>query len=151
MSQNSNFDKKFEGLEKFVMDEMRKIYSEKAIEYSMQPRNLGVIENPDGYAKIKGPCGDTMEIYLKITNNCIKDAKFWTDGCGATIACGSAVTELAKEKNIKEIMKISPMDVLDFLDGLPEENIHCSILSVNTLYAALAIYLLKQERLEKNG
>lgn len=148
----NNFDKIFKDLEKSVMDETRKIYSEKAIEYSMQPRNLGVIENPDGYAKIKGPCGDTMEMYLKMDDNCIKDAKFWTDGCGANIACGSAVTELAKGKNIKEVMKISPMDVLDFLDGLPEENIHCSILSVNTLHTALAIYfLLKQERLEKNG
>jgi nitrogen fixation NifU-like protein len=141
MSKN-NFDKKFEDLEKFVMNEMRNIYSEKAIEYSMQPRNVGIIENPDGYAKIKGPCGDTMEIYLKIEDDCIKDAKFFTDGCGATIACGSAVTEIAKGKSIKEVLKISPNDVLDFLDGLPEENIHCSILSVNTLHTALAIYFL---------
>lgn len=127
-----------------MMNELRSVYSKKTIAYGIAPVNLGKIENPDGHAKITGPCGDTMEVYLKIEEGRVKEATFLTDGCGATLACGSAVTELAKRKTFDEILKLSPADILEFLGGMPEAHLHCSILSVNTLHAALAKILLRR-------
>jgi nitrogen fixation NifU-like protein len=144
---NDEFRKKFDPPERRMMNELRSVYSKKTIAYSMAPVNLGRIENPDGHAKITGPCGDTMEVYLKCEDGRVKEAAFLTDGCGATLACGSAVTELAAGKSIQDILKISPADVLEFLGGLPENHIHCSILSVNTLHAALGRILLSGKNL----
>lgn len=77
---------------------MHRVYSEKAIEHAMNPRNVGRLEEADGIARIMGFCGDTMEISLKIENGEIRIAKFWTDGCGASIACGSVTTDLIRGK-----------------------------------------------------
>ncbi|MCK4353897.1 MAG: iron-sulfur cluster assembly scaffold protein, partial [Dehalococcoidia bacterium] len=68
------------------MQDMRKAYSEEAIDHFLNPRNLGQIESPDGFGRVTGPCGDTMEIYLKVNGGRITNATFWTDGCGPSIA-----------------------------------------------------------------
>lgn len=72
------------------------------------------------------------------------DATFLTDGCGATIACGSVTTELVKGKSLDEVRRISSKDVLNALGGLPEESVHCSVLAAKTLEAALYSYLKKK-------
>jgi len=115
------------------MAEMRKVYSEKAIEYAMNPRNVGRMEEADGFARITGPCGDTMGIYLKIKGGKIVNAMFWTDGCGSSIACSSVATDLIKSKSTSEALKISSKRLLDVLGGLPDSDIHCSVLVSNTL------------------
>ena len=122
---------------------MEKNYSKKTIEYANKPLNTGRMNDPSGAAWIKGLCGDIMEIYLIIKNNKIIEAKFFTNGCGATLACGSAVTELAKNKTIDKVLSISPKKIINHLEGLPIENIHCAILAVSTLHKAIADYLLK--------
>jgi nitrogen fixation NifU-like protein len=124
-------------IEKMVMKEMRKIYSEKAIDYAMNLRNMGRLEKSDGLAKITGPCGDTMEISLKISCGRISDARFWTDGCGSSIACGSVITELIKGKSISEAEKVEYTTVLGALDGLSDSDVHCSLLASKTLKAAI--------------
>ena len=140
------FGESFRELEQSVMGDMRQIYTEKTIDHFLNPRNLGQIPAPDGFARITGPCGDTMEISLKVSGDKIVNASFWTDGCGTTIAAGSMVTELAKGKNITEALKISQHDVLDALGGLPEESLHCALLAANTLKEAIKDYLaLKNE------
>jgi nitrogen fixation NifU-like protein len=116
-------------------------YTEVAIDHCQHPRNVGSIENADGVAMVTGPCGDTMEIWLRVREEVIKEATFWTDGCGTTIATGSMVTEMAKGKTIGEAMKISQKDVLDSLGGLPEESQHCALLAANTLKEAVKDYL----------
>ena len=103
-------------------------YTEVVIDHAQNPRNVGSIQNADGVAMITGPCGDTMEIWLGVREDVIKEATFWTDGCGTTIAAGSMVTELAKGKTIREAMRITQKDVLDALGGLPEESQHCALL-----------------------
>ena len=126
------------------MDKNKKnAYSKKTLDYANNPLNIGRMNDPSGSAWIKGPCGDTMEIYLTIENNKITETKFFTDGCIATHACGSVVTELATDKTIDEALSISPMNIINSLEGLPEENIHCSILAVSTLHKAIADYLHK--------
>ena len=116
------------------------VYSEAAIEHGMNPRNIGEIENADGFARITGPCGDTMSIWLKIDNGKILDARFLTDGCGTSRASGSMATEMAKGKNLAEAQKISQQDVLDGLGGLPEESEHCALLAANNLKEAIQNY-----------
>ncbi|MDD4873820.1 MAG: iron-sulfur cluster assembly scaffold protein [Dehalococcoidales bacterium] len=137
-------------LEELLSSENRKTYSAKVIDHAMNPRNLGLIENADGYAGITGPCGDTMKIWLKVDNDQIAKAGFMTDGCGTSIASGSMVTELATGKDISEALLISQQNILDALNGLPEENKHCALLASNTLKAAIKVYMdVKKEPWKK--
>jgi len=141
-----DFGESFKELEQSVMDDMRQVYTEKTIDHFLNPRNLGQIPAPDGFARITGPCGDTMEICLKVSGDKIVNASFWTDGCGTTIASGSMVTELAKGKSVTEALKITQDDVLDALGGLPGDSLHCALLAANTLKEAIKDYLaLKNE------
>jgi nitrogen fixation protein NifU and related proteins len=116
---------------------MLEAYSETAVEHSMNPRNVGDMDDADGSAKVTGPCGDTMELWLKLKGDTIVQAKFLTDGCGTSIASGSMVTELAKGKKLSQAQRISQKDVLDALGGLPEESEHCALLAADTLKAAI--------------
>ncbi|RLC63211.1 MAG: iron-sulfur cluster assembly scaffold protein [Chloroflexi bacterium] len=136
------FDDSFKELEQSIMEDMKRAYSEKTIDHFLSPRNLGEIPAPDGFGRVTGPCGDTMEIYLKVKDGRVVNASFWTDGCGPSIASGSMVTEMAKGKNISEAQRISQHDVLDALGGLPEESEHCALLAANTLKEAIKDYLL---------
>lgn len=135
------FDDLFRDLEQSVIEDMRKVYSEKTIDHFLNPRNLGKIPAPDGLGRITDARGNTMEIYLKVRDNKVLNASFWTDGCGCSIASGSMVTELAKGKSVSQAQKISQQDVLDALDGLPEDDTHCALLAANTLKEAIRDYL----------
>ncbi len=142
---DNDFEKLGNELQQMVDAEARKVYSEKVIACANYPENIGRINEPDGVARIQGLCGDSMEIYLVVSDERVIDARFITDGCGATLACGSVATKLAKGKSIAEILEISPARIIKELDGLPEERLHCAILSVSTLHKALADYLLKKQ------
>jgi len=146
-----DLDQVAQEIQKAVLDDARRIYSEKVIDHFLHPRNAGGIKDADGFGKIKGPCGDTMYIYLRIDGTRIADAKFMTDGCGTTIACGSMVTDMARGKEIKEASKIRQIHVLEALGGLPDEHIHCSVLAAGTLRAAIKNYLLTQKLKRKGG
>lgn len=140
---SSDFDKMVDQLQEEIIDDMRKLYSEKVIELFLHPQNLGEIKDAEGYGKHTGPCGDTMEIYLKIRDNTICEAKFMTDGCGTTLACGSTITSLSKGKTIPGAMHMTSNDILNELGGLPEADVHCSVLAANTLKLAIRNYLLE--------
>ncbi len=135
------FDDSFKELEQSVMEDMKRVYSEKTIDHFLKPRNLGEIPAPDGFGRVTGSCGDTMEIYLKVRDGRVMNASFQTDGCGPSIASGSTVTEMAKRMNISEAQRISQQDVLAALGGLPEESKHCALLAANTLKEAIKDYL----------
>ena len=124
-----------------VREEMRKVYSDVAVDHAMNPRNVGKLEAVDGYASVTGPCGDTMDIWLMVKDNTIVEATFMTDGCGTTIAAGSMITEMAKGKNIGHALRIGQEDVLTALGGLPDESEHCALLAANTMKAAVKDYL----------
>ena len=134
------FDDLINELEAAIQKEEKELYSERTLEEAYNPKNVGVLDDPDGYARITGPCGDTMQIHLKIADAKIVDCKFITDGCGPSTASGSAVTEMAKGKTIEDALLIQDKDILAVLDGLPEESIHCPVLAVNTLRAAIEDY-----------
>ena len=102
---------------------------------------MGEMEQPQGYGKVKGPCGDTIKIFLQIYNERIIDARFVADGCATTMAAGSMACELVIGKNITDAFTINKEVILENLGGLPEESIHCALLASNTLQEALTDYL----------
>ena len=133
----------WEQYRKSTKEEKETAYSKTAFEYATNPKNLGEIENADGFASVTGPCGDTMQIWLKMNNGSII-ASFKTDGCGNAIASCGMATEMCKGKIISEAQKIEQKDILVALDGLPEEGEHCALLAANTLKAAIEDYLSRQ-------
>jgi len=125
---------------KYILDMVGK-YSKTVIDHARNPRNVGNILQCDGFGQSTGECGDTMGIWLTVQDKRITKATFWTDGCGTTIACGSMVTELVKDHTIGEAFEIRPGNILEALEGLPEDHTHCAILAANTLREALNNYL----------
>ncbi|MCU0641246.1 MAG: Fe-S cluster assembly scaffold protein NifU [Candidatus Margulisbacteria bacterium] len=119
-------------------------YSAKVMDHFMNPRNVGVIENPDGVGEVGNPvCGDIMKMFIKVKDNIITDVKFQTFGCGSAIATSSMATELIKGKTIEEALKLTNVAVAEALDGLPKIKMHCSVLAEEAVQAAIDDYLKK--------
>ena len=151
MSEQEDLENFAKALQEQIMEQARKEYSEPVIDRWINPRHQGTLEQPDGYGKVTGSCGDTIEIWLKVKNGAIVNATFMTDGCGTSIASGSMVTELARGKSISEARSISQQDVLGALGGLPEESEHCALLAANTLKEAMRDYIAMKKELWKRA
>ena len=124
-----------------VRDLLKKsAYSDKAIEYYEKRVNVGDIKNPDAYFSYTGPCGDTMEVYLKIQGSMIKDAKFRAIGCAGSFVSGSALTEMVKGKTLEEAERVDEEDILHHLGGIPAPKVHCACLAKRTLQKAIKQY-----------
>ncbi len=123
-------------------------FSERVIDYGLNPRNCGVMENPDAHARVTGPCGDTVEIYLCFQNGKVGDIRYMTDGCMTSHAAVSAATELAKGKTVRECIRVNQSAILEHLGGLPEEDQHCALLAATTLHRALRKYAAGKKRLK---
>ncbi len=120
-------------------------YSKKVQQHLRNPKNVGEIKNPDGVGKVGNPvCGDIMELYIKVKDGVIKNAKFKTFGCGAAIATSSMVTELVKGKTVEEALEISNSAVAKALGGLPPIKMHCSVLAEEALKSAIEDYLKRK-------
>jgi nitrogen fixation NifU-like protein len=121
------------------------MYSAKVMDHFNNPRNSGDMDNPDGIGHVGNPvCGDIMELYIKVKDNVITDARFKAFGCGAAIATSSMVTEMVKGKTLEEALKISNKAVAEALDGLPAIKMHCSVLAEEALKSAIDDYLAKK-------
>lgn len=121
------------------------MYSEKVMDHFMNPRNVGEISDADGVGMEGNPtCGDAMQIYIKVKDDRIVDAKFRTFGCGAAIAVSSMVTEMVKGKTLDEALAISKEAVAAELGGLPPQKMHCSNLGADALRKAVEDYRSKR-------
>jgi len=140
-----DFDKAMDEMQASIIEDTQKIYSEKMIERWLSPTRMGEMEQPQGYGKVKGPCGDTIKIFLRIHDERIIDARFVADGCATTMAAGSMACELVIGKDIKDAFKINKEVILENLGGLPEESLHCVLLASNTLKEALTDYLTSKD------
>lgn len=122
------------------------MYTEKVLDHFQNPRNVGEIEDASGVGMVgNAKCGDIMQMFLKINDDgIIEDCKFKTFGCGAAVATSSMATELIKGKSIEEAEKLSNAAVVEALEGLPPQKIHCSVLAEEAVHAALEDYRKKQ-------
>ncbi|HDM09278.1 MAG: iron-sulfur cluster assembly scaffold protein [Deltaproteobacteria bacterium] len=131
-------------LQEQIYEETRKAYGEDGFERWLNMRYMGRMPNPDGYARLTGNCGDTMEIFLKFEDGRVKEASFLTDGCGSSAVCGSFAAEMALEKTPDELLDVTGEAILERLGGLPKEEEHCAYLAGETLQEALNDYMTKQ-------
>ena len=125
------------------------MYSEKVMDHFSNPRNVGQIDNANAVGEVgNAKCGDIMKIYMDIQDDVIKDVKFKTFGCGAAIATSSMATEMVKGKTVDEALALTNKAVMEALDGLPKEKIHCSVLAEEAIQSAINDYRSKKHRLK---
>ena len=114
------------------------MYSAELLDHFQNPRNAGQIEAPDRAARLENPaCGDILELTLKLEGSRIADIRFRAKGCVPAMACGSAITELAKGKNIDQARQLSREELVKKVGGLPPASAHASHLAIDTLAALL--------------
>ena len=122
------------------------LYSEKVMDHFENPRNVGKMPDADGIGEVgNAKCGDIMRMYIKVRDDVITDVKFNTFGCGSAIASSSMATEMIKGKPVSEALELSNKAVVEALDGLPAQKIHCSVLAEEAVKAAVKDYY------DKNG
>jgi nitrogen fixation NifU-like protein len=146
MSEHEDLEKFAQALQEQILAQARQEYSEAVIERWLNPRNMGKMEAPDGYGKVTGPCGDTIEIFLRMRDDIIAEATWLTDGCGATVSCATMATELVKGKTFTQALAaVSTDEIIKRLGGLPEAHLHCAQLASESLRSALADFLHQQK------
>ena len=122
------------------------LYSDKVMDHFQNPRNVGKMDDADGIGEVgNAKCGDIMRMYIKVEDGVITDCKFNTFGCGSAIATSSMATELIKGKPVEKALELSNQAVVEALDGLPPQKIHCSVLAEEAVRAAVKDYY------DKNG
>lgn len=115
------------------------------MDHFANPRNVGELENANAVGQVgNAKCGDIMKIYMDIEDDKIKDVRFKTFGCGAAIATSSMATEMVKGKSVDEALSLSNKAVMEALDGLPPEKIHCSVLAEQAIKAAIDNYRARE-------
>lgn len=122
------------------------MYTEKVLDHFEHPRNVGALDDANGVGMVgNAKCGDIMQMFLKVNDDgIIEDVGFKTFGCGAAIATSSMATELIKGKSIEEALQLSNSAVVEALEGLPPQKIHCSVLAEEAVRAAIADYYRKK-------
>ncbi|MBT6341688.1 MAG: iron-sulfur cluster assembly scaffold protein [Desulfobacula sp.] len=142
----NNLDAFIDNLQAEIFDNAKQALGERGFLRWRNPKFNGRMEDPDGYGKVNGECGDTMEIFLKFENNRVSKASYFTNGCASSTVSGSFATELSLGKNPDEIADITAEDVLNFIGRLPKEDQHCASLAARTVQEALSNYMSNQQK-----
>ncbi len=125
--------------------------SDKFIQHARHPRNLGHVPQPDALATAVGQCGDSVEVSIRVQDGTITEVGVVPHGCLYTVACASAMSELAKGRTVDQALELGPEDIEREVEGLPEDHLHCARLAVNTLGEAIEEYYRRQNRPAAQG
>ncbi|WP_289019055.1 iron-sulfur cluster assembly scaffold protein [Desulfobacter postgatei] len=137
----SNLDAFLDKLQEEIFDEAKQALGERGFDRWRNPKYNGRMENPDGWGRVTGECGDTMEIYLKFKGNRVADASYFTDGCASSMVSGSFAAELTLGKTPEELTDITADQILEAIGRLPDDDLHCTTLAARTIQAALDNYM----------
>jgi len=129
------------GLQERIFEETRAAYGEVGFQRWRNPLYRGAMDDADGYGRLTGTCGDTMQIFLKFEKERVKAATFLTDGCGSSAVCGSLASELSLDRTLDELIDFSGEKILDVLGVFPEEDKHCAFLAAETVQDAAEDYM----------
>ena len=146
MSDEDEFNRAVDAITRLIESAEEEEYSEEVIREFRNPSNVGHMADADGSASFKGPCGDTMEMYIKHKNGKIEKCTFFTDGCGASIAVGSRLTKMILNLSFEEAQKMMPEDIMESLCGLPDSHKHCAELGIITLRKCISDCLANLEK-----
>jgi nitrogen fixation NifU-like protein len=149
---NDNLQEAARRLQEQIERDILATYGPTVLDHWKHPRNMGLLQGPDGYAKLQGTCGDTMEMSVRVDGDLVVGCGFQTDGCGTTVVCGSAATWLATNRTLVDALgAVSSRGILELLGGLPEADVHCAELAAETLRRALADFLAHRHEPWKKG
>ena len=137
----NDLDQFLDNLQEEIFDEAREALGEKGFERWRNPRFAGKMENPDAHGRVKGTCGDTMEIFFKFENDRVKQGSYTTDGCGSSSVSASFAVELSLGKSPDELADITGEDVIGLIGRLPEADQHCASLAALTIQDAVTDYM----------
>jgi nitrogen fixation NifU-like protein len=141
-------DQEFDALINKIQDEVfaeaKNALGEKGFDRWRNPRFCGVIDNAHSHARMKGSCGDTMQMYLLVDDDRVRQVSYITDGCSSSSIAGSFTAELAMGKTLTEVLDMSGIDVLDAIGTFPEAEKHCAHLAVSTLHEAVNSFMAAQ-------
>lgn len=140
-----DFDSIIEKLQNQIFEEAKEALGELGFQRWRNPIYRGRMDNPDAHARIKGTCGDTMEIFLKFEQGRVKEASFHTDGCASSTVCGSLAAEIAIGKDPDQLSEVTGETILKILGRFPKEDEHCAFLAAGTLQEALNNYMIQQK------
>ncbi|MBN2126136.1 MAG: iron-sulfur cluster assembly scaffold protein [Deltaproteobacteria bacterium] len=143
---NETLDDFVKELQEQIHQETKEAYGEIAFQRWLNPLYMGALDDPDGYARLTGTCGDTMEIFLCFRDDRVREARFRTDGCGSSVVCASFAAEMSREKTPDEILDITGDAIIEKLGGLPESERHCAFLAAETLQEAIHDYMMRQAK-----
>lgn len=143
---DQEFDALIGNLQDEVFREAKEALGEKGFDRWRNPKFCGIPKKADSYAKLKGACGDTMEMYITVADNRVVRVSYMTDGCSSSSIAGSFAAEIAMGKTFEEVLDLRGDEVLKAIGRFPEGEEHCAHLAVRTLQEALNTYLIRKTR-----
>ncbi len=146
---DQEFDALINKIQDEVFSEARNALGEKGFDRWRNPKFCGVLENAQSHARMKGSCGDTMQMYLVVDDGRVKQISYMTDGCSSSSIAGSFTAELATGRTLTEVLDMTGADVLKEIGTFPETEEHCAYLAVGTLHEAVNAFMAAQVKEEK--
>jgi nitrogen fixation NifU-like protein len=147
---DEDFDAFVRNLQTNIDADAVRAYGEKGFARLQNPRFHGELKDADAHARLTGKCGDTIEIFLSLNDDCVQHASYLTDGCASSALAGSFTAELAHGKTVEELFDLRDTDVLEAIGTFPEHETHCTFLAVSVLHEAANSYMRRKAAAGKN-
>lgn len=133
-----------EKMKALLNEKAREVFSERVVEYGMNPNHRGFMDNPDAHVRGEGDCGENLEMFLRVRDGVVQEVKFIAHGCMFTVASCNAAAVMAQGRTIQECFTINRSSILNHLGKLPADHAHCAFLAARLFQKALRDYMVKR-------